>query len=37
MTELLERAVAQVKPLSAHEQDAIAAIILEEVEKALSV
>ena len=32
MTELLERAVAQVKQLPANEQDAIAAIILEELE-----
>lgn len=32
MTELLERAVAQIKQLSENEQDAIAAIILEEME-----
>ena len=32
MTELLERAVAQVKQLPANEQDAIAAIILDELE-----
>ena len=32
MTELLERAVAQVKQLPANEQDVIAAIILEELE-----
>ena len=32
MTELLERAVAKIKQLPANEQDAIAAIILEEME-----
>ena len=32
MTELLERAIARLKTLSASEQDAIAAMILEELE-----
>ncbi len=32
MTELLERAIAQLKTLPASEQDAIATIILEELE-----
>jgi hypothetical protein len=32
MTELLERAIAQLKTLSAAEQDAIAAMILAEIE-----
>lgn len=32
MTELFEHAVAQVKQLSAHEQDTMAAIMLEELE-----
>jgi hypothetical protein len=32
MTELLERAIAKLKTLSASEQDAIAAMILEELE-----
>jgi hypothetical protein len=32
MTELLERAIAQLKTLSPHEQDAIATMILEEIE-----
>ncbi len=32
MTELLERAIAKLKTLSASEQDAIAAMILEEIE-----
>jgi hypothetical protein len=33
MTELLERAIAQLKTLPADEQDAIAAMILEEIEE----
>lgn len=32
MTELLERAIARLKTLAASEQDAIAAMILEELE-----
>ena len=32
MTELLERAIARLKTFAASEQDAIAAIILEELE-----
>ncbi len=32
MTELLERAMAKVKTLSEHEQDAFATLILEEIE-----
>lgn len=32
MTELLERAIARLKTLSASEQDAIAALIMEELE-----
>ena len=32
MTELLEQAIAQLKTLPANDQDAIAAIILEELE-----
>lgn len=32
MTELLERAIARLKALSESEQDAIAAMILEEIE-----
>lgn len=32
MTELLERAIAKLKTLSAREQDAIASMILEELE-----
>jgi hypothetical protein len=32
MTELLERAIARLKNLPAREQDAVAAIILEELE-----
>ena len=32
MTELLERAIARLKTLSASEQDAISAMILEELE-----
>jgi hypothetical protein len=32
MTELLERAIAKLKTLSASEQDAIASMILEELE-----
>ncbi|MBV9388951.1 MAG: hypothetical protein JOZ78_21240 [Chroococcidiopsidaceae cyanobacterium CP_BM_ER_R8_30] len=32
MTELLERVIAQLKTLPADEQDAIASIILEEIE-----
>lgn len=32
MTELLERAIAKLKTLSSSEQDAIAAMILEELE-----
>jgi hypothetical protein len=32
MTELLEQAIAKLKTLSNHEQDAIAAMILEELE-----
>lgn len=32
MTEMLEKAVAKVKQLPAEQQDAIAALILEEVE-----
>ena len=32
MTELLERAIAQLKTLPADEQDVIASIILEEIE-----
>ena len=32
MTELLERAIAKLKTLSASEQDALAAMILEELE-----
>lgn len=32
MTELLERAIARLKTLSASEQDAIASMILEELE-----
>ncbi len=32
MTELLERAIARLKTLTASEQDAIAAMILEELE-----
>jgi hypothetical protein len=35
MTELLERAIAKVKGLPATEQDAIAAMILEELEDEL--
>lgn len=35
MTELLEQAIAQLKTLPADEQDAIAAIILEELEAEL--
>ena len=33
MTELLERAIAKLKTLSASEQDALASIILEEIEE----
>ena len=32
MTELLERAIAKLKTLSASEQDALASMILEELE-----
>lgn len=32
MTELLERAIAKVKTLPEHEQDAFATLILEEIE-----
>lgn len=32
MTELLEQAITEIKKLSADEQDAIAALILEEIE-----
>lgn len=33
MTELLEQAIAEIKKRSADEQDAIAALILEEIEE----